>query len=267
MRASEPAAGIFRSGCPYNRFGHGPRLVVIFQGLAFENKPLSWIAAAGSLSPYRFLGRAYTGYLVTRRPGLPSGTTLADMGDDYAATIREVFEPPVDVIGSSTGASIAQHFAADHPDLVRRLVLHAGAHTLSEPAKEVQLWTARLAEQGRWREAAAVLLDFFTPPGPVHRLLVAVGSRMMALSAPADASDLMVTVRAEDAHAFRDRLGEIRAPTLVIDGEDDPFYTPQLLRETAEGIPDARLILYPGKGHGAAGRQFVQDVLAFLAAA
>ena len=32
-------AGYFRSGLPYNRFGHGPRPLVIFQGLVFENKP------------------------------------------------------------------------------------------------------------------------------------------------------------------------------------------------------------------------------------
>jgi hypothetical protein len=36
------------------------------------------------------------------------------------------------------------------------------------------------------------------------------------------------------------------------------------LEETAAGIPDARLILYPGMGHPASGKQFKQDVLAFL---
>jgi hypothetical protein len=41
-----------------------------------------------------------------------------------------------------------------------------------------------------------------------------------------------------------------------------PFYTEMLLGETAGGIPNARMILYPGKGHDApAGKQFGQDVL------
>jgi pimeloyl-ACP methyl ester carboxylesterase len=49
----------------------------------------------------------------------------------------------------------------------------------------------------------------------------------------------------ENKHDFQDRLAEIRAPTLVIAGARDPFYTEALLRETAAGIPNARLILYP----------------------
>ncbi len=51
------------------------------------------------------------------------------------------------------------------------------------------------------------------------------------------------------------------APTLVVAGDKDPFYTEALFRETAEGIPHARLILYKGMGHPAAGKQFEQDVL------
>jgi len=47
-------------------------------------------------------------------------------------------------------------------------------------------------------------------------------------------------------------------------GDEDPFYTPELFRETAAGIPNARLILYPGKGHAPSGKRFRRDVLAFL---
>ena len=60
------------------------------------------------------------------------------------------------------------------------------------------------------------------------------------------------------------RLGEISAPTLVVAGDRDPVYTEALFRETAEGIPNAGLILYPGMGHPASGKQFGRDVLAFL---
>jgi len=74
----------------------------------------------------------------------------------------------------------------------------------------------------------------------------------------------VVTVHAEDAHALRARLGEIAAPALVIDDEDDGFYTPAILREIAEGIPDARLILYRGRNHGGSGPALRRDILAFL---
>jgi pimeloyl-ACP methyl ester carboxylesterase len=258
------SSGYFRSGLPYNRFGHGPRILVVFQGLAFENKPLKGVEAWYLRSMYSFLDPVYTTYVVTRKPGLPAGYSLEHMAGDYARMIGEEFGGPVDVIGTSTGGSIAQPFAANHPELVRRLVLHASAYTLSEEAKALQLRVAQLASQGQWRAAGQALLGFFMPPTVTGRLTVALASRMMALTAPDDPSDLMVTVEAEDRHDFGPRLGEIKAPTLVVTGAQDPFYTEALLRETAAGIPQARLILYEGKGHAPAGKQFGQDVLAFL---
>jgi pimeloyl-ACP methyl ester carboxylesterase len=84
------------------------------------------------------------------------------------------------------------------------------------------------------------------------------------LGAPKDPSDTVVTLEAEDKFNFKERLAQITAPTLVAAGEQDPFYTPALFRETAAGIPHARLILYPGMGHPASGKHFQQDVLAFL---
>lgn len=53
-------------------------------------------------------------------------------------------------------------------------------------------------------------------------------------------------------------------PTLVAGGESDPFYSPTLFRETAAGIPNAKLCLYEKMGHPAGGKQFRRDVLAFL---
>jgi pimeloyl-ACP methyl ester carboxylesterase len=45
------------------------------------------------------------------------------MADDYARWTQPRFSGPVDVIGFSTGGAIAQYFAADHGQLVGRLVL------------------------------------------------------------------------------------------------------------------------------------------------
>jgi pimeloyl-ACP methyl ester carboxylesterase len=264
LTESHKTAGRFRSGLPYNRLGHGPRSLVVFQGLLFENKPLTGLSARLMLGMYNFLQEEYTTYVVTRKPGLPDGSSMRDMADDYAVMIREEFGGPVDVIGTSTGGSIAQHFAADHPELVRRLVLHASAYTLGDAAKEVQMRVGHLACQRQWRQASATLLGFMMAPSRFGRITATIGSLLMSSTAPDDPSDLIVTVEAEDKHDFKDRLAEIRAPTLVIAGAQDPFYTETLLRETAEGIPNARLILYPGKGHAPTGKQFGQDVLTFL---
>jgi len=253
----------FRCGLPYNRSGHGPRPLVVIQGLMFENKPQSGLV----VRMYKFLEDDYTVYSVLRKPGMPRGYTLKDMADDYAAMIREEFGGPLDVIGISTGGSIVQHFAADHPDLVRRLVIPSSAYMLSDTAKQLQLTLGQLARR-QWTKAWALLMDSVLPQHGVKKILsrpiVWLASPLMALTTPQDPNDLIVTVEAEDAHNFKDRLAQIIAPTLVVAGEQDPFYTPALFRETAAGIPKARLCLYAGMGHPASGKQFRHDVLAFL---
>lgn len=75
-----------------------------------------------------------------------------------------------------------------------------------------------------------------------------------------------MTVDAEDKLAFRGRLHEISVPTLVGGGTEDPFYSAALFRETAAGIPNARLALYDGKGHAMLGKDFQREVLSFLSA-
>jgi pimeloyl-ACP methyl ester carboxylesterase len=81
------------------------------------------------------------------------------MTDVFATMIRAEFGGPVDVTGLSTGGSIALYFAAEHPDLVRRLVIHSSAYTLGNTAKRLQLHLGHLAGQRRWRAAYAALFN------------------------------------------------------------------------------------------------------------
>jgi pimeloyl-ACP methyl ester carboxylesterase len=48
---------------------------------------------------------------------------------------------------------------------------------------------------------------------------------------------------------FRDRLGEIRTPTLVIAGTQDPVTPPAHAEELAAGIPAAQLAVIPDAPH------------------
>jgi pimeloyl-ACP methyl ester carboxylesterase len=62
------------------------------------------------------------------------------------------------------------------------------------------------------------------------------------------------------------RLNGICAPTLIIGGSEDPFFSESLLRESAEKIPDATLPIYEGVGHGVPKerkRRYENDILAF----
>jgi len=217
---------------------------------------------------YAFLSRDYTLYSVLRRPGMPCGYRLKDMANDYAVMVREEFGEPVDVLGISSGGSIALHFAAEYPELVRRLIIHSSAHRLNEEAKRLQLKVAELAKQGRWMKAWEVLISTVFPRTGfgrwLARPLVLLSARLLSLRPPADSADLVILVEAEDKLAFRERLADISVPALVAGGMDDYFYSPELFRETAAGIPGARLCLYENMGHPARGRQFQKDVLDFL---
>lgn len=61
-------------------------------------------------------------------------------------------------------------------------------------------------------------------------------------------------------------MSKIKAPTLILSGKLDIEYTPKLVGETAEGIPNAKLILYKGYGHSLAGKWKVleKDIVEFL---
>jgi len=262
------SAGYFNNGMPYNRLGHGPRPLIIFQGLMLEHKPQPEWAFKMAGGMYNFLRTDYTIYSVLRKPGLPRGYSMQDMADDYAVMIREEFGGPVDVIGISTGGSIVQPFAADHPDLVRRLVIHSAAYTLGEAGKQFQLKLGALAAQRQWVKVWARLMDVTLPQHGLKKILsrplIWIFAPLMALGAPQDPNDVVITIEAEDRFNFKDRLHAIATPTLIAAGEHDPFYTPALFRETAAGIPRAKLSLYPDMGHPAGGKQFQQDVLRFL---
>jgi pimeloyl-ACP methyl ester carboxylesterase len=207
-------------------------------------------------------------YLVTRKPGLPAGYSMADIAADHAAMIEEEFGGQVDVVGTSTGGSIALQLAADRPDLVRTLIIHSSACRLGPLGKDLQLLVAELAARGDWRSVSTLMMEAVIPRhGPWRRLarpLVWVGGWFMSLGRPKSASDYVITIEAEDRFDLKARLGEIAAPTLVIAGSADPFYSPALFRETAAGIPNARLVLYEGMGHPASGERFRRDLHAFL---
>lgn len=206
----------------------------------------------------------YRIYIVNRRPGLPPGYSLKDMSDDYAIMIKNELGGAVDIIGVSTGGAIAQCFAIDHPDLVRRLVLVMTGSRLSEEAKELQMRVAELARKGKRRAAYALLATAIIRKGiarhPFKWFMWLLGTLMI----PGDPSDGIVEIEAEDRYDLGDQLDNFKADTLVIGGEEDFFYA---IRDTAGRIPNARLVLYPNLGHNAMfvrSRQFGQEIRAFL---
>jgi pimeloyl-ACP methyl ester carboxylesterase len=93
------------------------------------------------------LAETYTITMLSRRSGLEEGYTTQNMSDDYADLIWDEFGGQVDlIIGTSYGGMIAQHFAADHPELCQRVVLLMAAHKISSPGQQLDFKFCRVAQ-------------------------------------------------------------------------------------------------------------------------
>ncbi|TLG09861.1 alpha/beta fold hydrolase [Nocardia cyriacigeorgica] len=255
--------GVLRHGMPYLAFGSGRPLVFLRWFTPDHANPTGWMRSS-ELKKLAGLARHYRVYAVGRAPGTPAGTTMADIAAEHADALRAEFGTPVDILGVSSGGSIALQLAADHPEVVRKLVVVSSACRL-DPATRI----------GQRRYAEAVLAG---KRGLHHMAMVAVanpvGARLVGaamwlldpLMRPTVPADTHHFLMAEDGFDVTDRLGEITVPTLVIGGERDPSYSAETFRRTADGIPDGRLILYPRTGHmGAVTHpELVGDVVRFL---
>lgn len=263
MAKTEVETGYSKSGLPYARIGSGPRNLIVFEGLSFDHKPPSGFNLRMTRNMYKGYTEYFTVYSVNRKPHLPRSYSMRDMSEDYAAMIMQQFDGPVDIMGISTGGPIAQHFAADHPELVDRLVLASTGHRLLEQGKELQLRVAELAVAGKWRAASVAIIAavFSGVKGVLFKVIAWLFGKHF-LGSGEFPMDGVVEIEAEDNHDFTNRLTEINVPTLVIGGDNDFFYP---IAELAEGIPNAKLILYLDVGHDAImKKQFKEDLLAFL---
>ena len=87
------------------------------------------------------------------------------------------------------------------------------------------------------------------------------------LYSPTGPADGVTEIEAQLRHDFEEKLGNIKVPTLVVSGNKDVFTPETILRETAEHIPNAKIIIYPGLGYDAVfNKNLMNDVLKFLRA-
>jgi pimeloyl-ACP methyl ester carboxylesterase len=89
----------------------------------------------------------------------------------------------------------------------------------------------------------------------------------MLLGTPKSGSDFAIVLDSDINLDVVDKLPLIRKPTLVIGGENDPFYGADNIRETARLIPNAELCLLKDGGHAVVKTQtkaFESAILKFL---
>jgi pimeloyl-ACP methyl ester carboxylesterase len=179
--------------------------------------------------------------------------------------LRDEFGP-VDLMAFSTGGLIAQHLALRHPALVRRLVLVvSGARIESAGRQMCQTWLT-LCQQRDWRSLRGSLAASAVD-GPVATRLAHWFGGSGREPDPRDVADFKATVEAVLRHDTSGYLKGLTVPTLILGGQDDPFFPEPALRVTAAEIPDAHLEVHAG-GHGVPkhhSRWLEDQVAAFLA--
>jgi pimeloyl-ACP methyl ester carboxylesterase len=252
---------------PYAAIGSGDP-VVSLAGLA----PVTGVDGDGivraTIGAFAALAGTHRLVALNRRPGLPRGMTMAQMAAEHADALRDGFDGPVDVIGTSTGGSIAQQLAADHPEVVRRLVLVSTACRLRPEARWFQRRVAARVRAGAHRQALALLAHDLVPPGrgqlPAALAGWLLGPRV--LGDPGGLDDMATTIEAEDEFDLAACTQPIGAPTLILGGARDRFYDAALFAETARLIPDSRLRVLPRRGHVTVmrDRRFQAELATFL---
>jgi pimeloyl-ACP methyl ester carboxylesterase len=181
---------------------------------------------------------------------------LADMAADGMALLDALGVERAHIVGASMGGMIAQHIAARYPDRVLSLT------SIMSTTGNRRLPRAR-------KEAMQVLANRPMGGDPEEMIAYSVRAARVIGSPgyPAEEDRLQRRVRADYERGFypqgvarqmaaivadgdrRAMLKGVKAPTLVIHGEDDPLVPLAGGRDTAASIAGARLMTIPGMGH------------------
>jgi len=248
----------------YVRFGSGSKTLIMLPGLGDGLTTVKGTALPMAYM-YRAFAKDYTVYMFSRRNNLPTGYTTRDMARDLMDAMDVLDIKRADLVGVSMGGMIAQHFAADYPERIGRLVLVV---TCAQPnpilTESVQEWID-LAQRGDH----AAFMDsnlrrmYSDAYYRKNKWLAPVVGR---LAKPKSYERFYIQANACLNHNAADRLPQITAPTLVIGGEQDHALGAEPSRKIAAAIPGAKLKMYAEWGHGLyeEAKDFNQAVLDFL---
>jgi pimeloyl-ACP methyl ester carboxylesterase len=216
--------------------------------------------AAGSRLVVRYDQRD-TGRSVTYEPGAP-GYTGVDLVEDVVGLLAALGLDRAHLVGISMGGGIAQIVALDNPDRVESLTListgpaEPGERDLPPSSEALKTHFASPPPSPDWSDRDAVV-DYVVEDArmyasPSHAF---DDSAWRALArrdfdrATNIASSLTNHSAIEAGERPRKQLGEIRVPTLVIHGTEDPLFPFPHGSALASEIPDARLLVLSQTGH------------------
>lgn len=232
----------------YIRFGSGVKTLVMIPGVGDGLKTVKGMAFPFAFL-YRRLAKDFTVYVFSRRRVLSQGMTTREMAEDLNDAMDALGLSSVSLVGVSQGGMISQWLAIDHPEKVEKLVLTVTLSRPNDTVRDVICRWDKMAEQGDYK---GIMLDTAERSYSEKRLKQARLEYRLLGSAGKPKSFDRFRIQAASclAHDAYDWLDRITCPTLVIGGKEDKIVTGQASVEIAEKIPNCKLYMYDGLGHG-----------------
>lgn len=238
---------------------HPALLLVSGSSMLWWGDELCALLAAGSRFVVRYDVRD-TGRSVAYPAGAPD-YDLRTLASDAIALLDVLGISDVHLVGSGVGGWIGQLAALDHPKRIASLTLMSTrpiAHGACDPdlpdhTPEIMAFFAA-AGTPDWSDRASVVEHLVASARAFSnsRYFDEDAQRLTAgrvVDRTTDVAASLTNIAFTDpGERWRERLGEVRAPTLVVHGTEDPFFPHGNGVALAEEIPGARLLSVDGMG-------------------
>jgi len=258
-------------GLAYLRQGQGPLLLVMHGGLGMDHHYLRpWLdplAARAELVYYDHRGNG-----ASAEPDDWSAVDIGSWADDAEGLRQHLGREKMVLLGHSYGGFIALEYALRYPDRLTGLMLCGAGPNLHH----VELAMANAAARGT-PEQMATLEVALGQPSPDDAAAAAAWRGILSLyferPHPEFEEAFFRTTRFRHRAQNRslidclpgfdvsDRLGEIRVPTLILQGAGDWILPPEPCSTLLGAIPGSRTVIFERSGH----LPFVEEPDRFLA--
>ena len=238
-------SGLFGGRVPYLRGGTGPREALVFFGV---NALLKRLDRSDPRRYLRQVSRLFPQHRITILGY--AGSTFDEMVRDAADVVPA---PPDVVAGISFGGFVATRLAAQHPELVKRLVLLVSAHRFSAAGERRMERQFEALERGDLLTLVRENALLFRRPWYNWLLRLKLwkeGERVVRSFR--EAESILRDYRQLFGAEFQrnaESCQAIRAPTLVIAGTADQLFDRAALEETARLIRGSCVRLFEGETH------------------
>ncbi len=236
------------TGMYYVAFGDGKKKLVVLPGLSdglWTVKDKAFLLSGS----YRHFLKDYTVYMFSRKNELPDGYSIRDMAEDQALAMKNLGIDRAMVMGVSQGGMIAQFLAADHPELVEKLILVVTAPYANDTIKSVVSKWIEMTTTGTHTElmldtAEKVYTEEFNKKNKKYLPLLA------RFTKPVNYDRFCKNAYAILDFDARAVLPQIKCPTYIMSGNCDNTVGNDAPYELKEGIAGSEMLIFDGLGHG-----------------